>query len=102
MTLNYQELSTVLAALRVFQEGYDESTGESEYSGMSHFDDVEPLTNDQIDELCERLNCEPSPDRMVALAKTIRFNAAADVHVRQSIDAEAEELAKLVLEKEES
>lgn len=44
--------------------------------------------------------CEKDPPlvRMMALAQTIRFNAGADVHVRQSIDAEAEELAKLVIE----
>jgi len=49
-TLSYQEVSTVLAALRYLQENRDDAIG------MSHFDDVEPLTAEQIDTLCEEIN----------------------------------------------
>ena len=53
MKLTYAELSTVLAALRRFQdEPYDER------NDMLHFEDVDSLTDDQIDSLCERLNCD--------------------------------------------
>jgi hypothetical protein len=51
-TLSYQEVSTVLAALRYLQENRDDVISIS----MSHFDDVEPLTAEQIDTLCEEIN----------------------------------------------
>lgn len=49
--LNDRELATVLAALRLFQEQDADDRADSEY-----FADVKPLTDDQIDALCERLN----------------------------------------------
>ena len=49
MKLTDRELSTILAALRKFQ------TSPSTDSG--YFRDHRPLTVNQIDELCERLNC---------------------------------------------
>jgi hypothetical protein len=55
MTLDARELSTVLAALRHFQR----STPEDDRAAWPQFgDDVEPLDNDEIDELCERLNVD--------------------------------------------
>jgi len=49
--LSERELATVLAALRHFQETIDvEERADSEY-----FADVQPLTDPQIDRLCERL-----------------------------------------------
>jgi hypothetical protein len=53
--VNVQETATVLAALRLFQlqrGGFDHP----EWS--PHFVDVGPLSNDEIDVLCERLNTE--------------------------------------------
>lgn len=50
-TLTYAELSTVLAALRHFQDTRDDLVD------MPHFEGVEALTVDEIDSLCERLNC---------------------------------------------
>lgn len=44
VTLNYRELTTVLAALRAFQE--------EPRPDMEHFLDVKPLTAGQIDSLC--------------------------------------------------
>lgn len=58
MKLNYQELSTVLAALRVFQDLIDDDELEN-YRRLPHFDDVEPLTSEQIDTLCEEINTLP-------------------------------------------
>lgn len=52
-SLNYQELATVLAALRLMQNADAE-----QIAGMFHFDDCEPLDDDAIDELCERINVE--------------------------------------------
>jgi hypothetical protein len=61
-TLTYAELSTILAALRMFQEelnaegldGYESPT--HRVVAMPHFEDVGPLTSPEIDSLCERLN----------------------------------------------
>ena len=57
MKLNYAELATTLAALRVFQRlrAHD---GDLCIEQMDHVVDVEPLTDEQIDNLCERLNME--------------------------------------------
>ena len=56
MKLTYAELATVLASLRLFQNvrRHDGDLIEE----MDHFVDVRPLTNNQIDSLCERLNME--------------------------------------------
>lgn len=54
-TLTYAELSTILAALRYWQgasENYEKPA-----LGFPHFDDVAPLNDDEINSLCERLNC---------------------------------------------
>lgn len=56
MKLNYQELSTVLAALRLLQDQLEENPCVVDI--MPHFDDVECLTIEQINGLCEDLNCE--------------------------------------------
>jgi len=50
--LTIRERVQVLAALRSWQEaGIDGS-------GMPHFEDAEPLSLDEIDLLCEKLNCD--------------------------------------------
>jgi hypothetical protein len=51
IVLDYQELSTVLAALRTAQED------RPIFEQMPHFLDVEPLDDEAIDELCEHINC---------------------------------------------
>lgn len=56
-----RELSTVLAALRFYQAALDEpGHGQGIPSGIRDIADnlgqVEPLTADEIDELCEKLN----------------------------------------------
>ena len=60
MKLTYAELSTVLAALRRFQdEPYDERNDMLHFEDVDSLtDDVDSLTDDQIDSLCERLNCD--------------------------------------------
>lgn len=51
-TLTYAQLSTLLAALRHWQTEVDYS----ERLSYPHFDDVEPLNNDEIEQLCDLLN----------------------------------------------
>ena len=53
--LNYQELSHVLACLRLAQRMVI-MPEQWERENLPHFDDVDPLTYEQVDELCERLN----------------------------------------------
>jgi len=48
-TLTYAELSTILAALRLFQHFPAQD--------LEQFEGVDPLDEDEIDSLCERLNC---------------------------------------------
>lgn len=54
MNLSDRELATVLASLRYFQD--------NEPDWFPHFTDVTPLTSDEIDSLCERLNVQPDAD----------------------------------------
>jgi hypothetical protein len=59
MTLNNRELATVLAALRYWQREGLMSAGH-EQDIATDGDTFEPLNAEDIDALCERLNCEPS------------------------------------------
>jgi predicted DNA-binding transcriptional regulator YafY len=52
--LTEQELATVLAALRHWQQSLRREHGR--VAAWPHFEDQEPLTLREIDELCERLN----------------------------------------------
>jgi hypothetical protein len=51
--LTDRELATVLAALRYWQQDLAENDGPI----SEHFADVTPLSVEEIDDLCERLNC---------------------------------------------
>ena len=55
MTLTAKELATMLHGLRMIQEVA--SGDHCCYAGMcEHFDDVEEMTDSEIDALCEKLN----------------------------------------------
>jgi hypothetical protein len=80
-----RELATVLAALRMWQAGSHEPAELSE-----HFDECEPLSPDEIDALCERLNGgPPTPDAAVNRRRTykavvlksemVRFRGIVDI-----------------------
>ncbi|MEW8139536.1 MAG: hypothetical protein AB2761_20935 [Candidatus Thiodiazotropha endolucinida] len=53
---NYQVISTILAALRHFQNESNEIGIENLIARYPHFDDVDPLTDAELEELCELLN----------------------------------------------
>lgn len=57
--LTNRELATVLAALRYRQQALAANGDEGARS--EHFDDVTPLSVEEIDHLCERLNGGSSP-----------------------------------------
>jgi len=72
MTLTPRETATVLAALRAWQgeiyvnpddgQVYDE--GGNLLTADGHFENETPLTPEEIDVLCERINCAfPCADR---------------------------------------
>jgi len=52
--MNEKELATVLAALRHWQE----TMTEDERFAWPHFLDCDPLSDDEIDTLCEKLSTE--------------------------------------------
>jgi hypothetical protein len=55
-TLSHRELATILHGLRLIQcEGRIEGCAAGD---CEHFDDTEPLTNEEIDALCERINLQ--------------------------------------------
>ncbi len=54
--LTDRELATVLAALRQWQMDWESNP--EELADSVHFEKHKPLTSSEIDELCERLNCE--------------------------------------------
>lgn len=58
MKVSERELATILAALRLFQSNYDSENSEYQEIFSLHFEDYTPLTNQEIDSLCERLNYE--------------------------------------------
>lgn len=61
MKLNNRELATVLAALRTFQN----LTCKYTFKGLPLFYDIEPLTNDEIDNLCEQFNCGDGENEII-------------------------------------
>ena len=54
--LSAREVQTILAALRRFQDSDPDERSDCEY-----FEDVPPLTDDQIDKLCQRLSGNYAP-----------------------------------------
>ena len=53
-TFSDRELATMLAALRLWQASQD--NGEALTPYMGHFEEQQPLSSLEVDELCERLN----------------------------------------------
>jgi hypothetical protein len=67
MELNERELATVLHALRSLQE-HDACKCEGD-----HFSNAEELTAEEIDDLCERINCQ-SQLGIATFAEILRKN----------------------------
>jgi len=57
LSVNSQEIATLLAALRHFQK----STKLNDRKSWLHFEQIEPLTDNEIDVLCEKINCPNEP-----------------------------------------
>jgi hypothetical protein len=63
--LTSRELATVLAALRYWQQDLDQSGEDGVPIDEEHFKDEEPLTSEQIDALCERINVKDIRPRII-------------------------------------
>jgi hypothetical protein len=59
LRLSDRELATVLVALRYWQQ--DLAANDDEGPISEHFDAVTPLSVEEIDDLCERLNDTSTP-----------------------------------------
>lgn len=57
MKFNSEETATILAALRFFQASFP-SQKEVQANFPLHFGEMIPLSSTQINELCERINCQ--------------------------------------------
>jgi hypothetical protein len=80
--LTYRELSTLQAALRYFQANRDDVK-----EAVSHFDDVTPLDDREVDTLCELLDSLAEPrDRDVLVQIRVK-TAAADALIRRAVRA---------------
>ena len=69
--LSARELATVLAALRCFQESLAQGSDVA-LRALSHFIEREPLSADEIDTLCEQLNCVDDQPSAVVPASTLK------------------------------
>jgi hypothetical protein len=56
---NDREIATILAALRYWQQDLEEN-GPGDIIDPDHFAEYKPLTPNQIDRLCERINLHSS------------------------------------------
>jgi hypothetical protein len=57
VTLDKSDLATILAALRCFQEKYENWNAKAiREDWPDHFEGVKPLGTEDISELCERIN----------------------------------------------
>lgn len=54
MEFNSQQIAHIVAALRYTQ------ASQHDISDMEHFADDKPLTNEEVDNLCEAILCDPS------------------------------------------
>ena len=93
--LNEKELATVLAALRYWQEDIKMELREV----SDHFIDVKPLTNDEIDDLCEKLNTEdPMLDLLEAAEKVKSLNSKYWLNHSMVVSQDCHEVAALINE----
>ena len=64
LTFDARETATILSALRMFQEKFEGRNADHirAFTPGGHFEpDIEPLGTDDIDTLCEKINCPSSP-----------------------------------------
>lgn len=70
------EEATILAALRYWQDGIDDAEDNIHSGFCDYFAESAALTGDEIDTLCESLNCEiPDPETAAELARLKASNA---------------------------
>lgn len=76
MTLTNQELATVLAALRYWQE-MTQPQDRIYKDRWNHFTKgIDPLGDNEIDDLCESLNCDNDKLQLVHIDTTVESGGA--------------------------
>lgn len=63
-----RETATLLAALRYWQANFDDEVVEF---FTDYFQDMSPLNEEEIDNLCDKLNCPPAGYAVLNLSKPI-------------------------------
>ena len=73
LQMDEREFATVLAALRYWQANNRQNAKRApEYDIASDSGKLQPLGDLEIDELCERINCEPTlPDQLVSAMERV-------------------------------
>ena len=73
LQVDEREFATVLAALRYWQANNRQNAKRApEYDIASDSGKLQPLGDLEIDELCERINCEPTlPDQLVSAMERV-------------------------------
>jgi hypothetical protein len=67
MQLTKEETATILAALRNWQAiTSDEGGNDPRETSPEHFEDVDPLSEAEIDVLCQKINLGENSKRMIA------------------------------------
>ena len=66
VNLDARQTAMVLAALRYWQVDVA-SYNPPDFPMKEHFTEAAPLSNEEIDELCEAINCDPDPATIAAL-----------------------------------
>lgn len=81
LNVNSRELATILAALRYWQSNNRQNAKQApEYDIATDSGTLQPLGNLEIDELCERANCEPTalPGQMLSALERAVHNDALE------------------------
>lgn len=79
--LSARELATVLAALRWFQKSLAQGN-DAALRALPHFTECEPLSAQEIDALCEQLNCVDGQSCAVVSASALK---SAEALSRESL-----------------
>ena len=80
LQVDEREFATVLAALRYWQANNRQNAKRApEYDIASDSGKLQPLGDLEIDELCERINCEPTlPDQLVSAMERVSAACGGD------------------------
>lgn len=85
LTMTDAELNQILAALRLWQE-YFINTPVSGHFTDEHFEETSPLSTEEIDELCERINIGPENAKPGKLRSFVGMLASLSLIIPGELD----------------